>query len=173
MRYNYHKKILILSLLTVIVFIISYQLGFKKTIILRREYHSNIQLLQKVTSAPILLSQLIKQRNSIESSYGLFSDNLQAQEKLLDKVDQFNSSLKSVKVVELSEPVFSSVEDFTVCNQQIVLQGKFQNLVEYLRLLEDDYSLGQINSAEFYKVKEARSKKEVLYMKLFIQSIMK
>ena len=52
-----------------------------------------------------------------------------------------------------------------------MLRGSFQGLLKFLEEVERGNDVGQVKSASFYKKTDLKSKKEILYLKMIIQTI--
>lgn len=173
MDFNYSMKLLIAVSVSIIGLYFSYHFGIRRSVILIKDYNKKQAEIGIINSAPKTLSSLRAYVDSLDNTYGMFSEDMRIQERLLDKIDDFDSLRQTIMVDELSEPIFKTIEDYQLYQQEIVLQGQYKTLLSYLRNLENDYSIGKICSVEFYSENDRKSKREYLYMKLHVQSIMK
>ena len=166
---NKQKSILLLVgiFLTVLV---SYNLAFKKTFTLKSQCKETEQKLNYLNNAPQRISQIKAKIDNIDRKVGKNRDYPDTEEYLLEKISELCHK-RDVIFTEFPGHHSITGNEYTIETYQMILQGRYTQLLLVLYELEKSFTLGKIASVEFFTKKIIRSGKMKLNMKLIVQSI--
>lgn len=154
-----------------VIFPMCYNLAFKKTFSELKFMNENIRQLNILKDAPIQLQEINKKLQEID---GIFSSSLENGDNLevllLEKATLLvkNSNLR---IIELPKNSSYSQNGFKVKTQQIVIQGPFNELLNFLHSIEHDPGIGKICSIDFYARNEIKKSNNSPNMRIYFQAI--
>jgi len=171
MSYKNKYKFLIAGIL--ILFIISYQLAIKKTILLYSDC-TELQLkLKTIDEAP---ESILKTKNKIKQVDGMISSGDSSgtnfREMLLEKAGDFCQE-NNISIKEFPASIEESKNDYNIETNVIVLEGSFQNLLKFTYNVEQKYKIGKVASVNFASKYDITAKKNKLTEKIYVQNIKK
>ncbi|MDC7996881.1 hypothetical protein [Gilvibacter sediminis] len=165
------RKILVLTGVFVMSFVLCYQLAFKKTLLLSEEVtqlEQNGVSLASLAELNLQLSQREKHADSILENNNL--RNTTIQNGLLEYLNQQKDN-SSIKIVEFGEPHRFENNNGTVVSYSFELSGDYNKLLDIVYGLEQNLNIGSLAFVSFYKSKNYRKRREVLKMKVIMQSL--
>lgn len=168
---SYKKKNIMLlfsfiALLSLIyVFSISKTLGYKKKLIKlqqEREIIDNSATELKILKEKsIYLDSILQQENiSVTNSF---------QQIILKKINEFKKENK-IELIEFNTSINVLDNNTNVQLYPLIIKGNFNELLSFLNYIEQQ-GLGEIKNINFLKKKDYRTRKNFLFLKLYIKKI--
>lgn len=160
-----YPRLLMASTGTLLAWIIIYQLSIAPTFDLQNE-------IDKTESELLQLQKDLREQASYSDA--LTSSSLKSNEDFQTQLLAFLEDLISdqavvIKLIEAE--TFTKGNGFDVITQPIVLEGSYFGLLSTLNQLEQSEYGFQVASSNFFTVLNKRTKKEKLYLKLYVQGI--
>ena len=168
---TYKTKFYIFLLSSLVFLILCYNLAFKRTVTEIKTLKENSRQYANLQNAHLQLNQLdLKYKNL---SVGLLVENdivSNGEVLLLGKANSLIKGL-NLKITELPHNDTFVKNGVIVKTQTIIVQGSFTQLLTFLHSLEQDKSLGNICSVDYYSQKGLSSGTILLKMKVYFQTI--
>lgn len=172
-KYTYKTQFFILLGILVVSLITVWKIALSPTFNLASEYRRNKTDYEKIAQAPMRIALVKKQLDKLNSQ--IFSANQQNtdfREGLLmlisDVAKRYGAQISSVE----PEHVIKSA-GYLIETEQLILEGKFNNLLQLLHFMENESGIGKLMSATFYTEESRKTKKKRLYLKMIFQNISK
>ena len=168
---NRHKfHLLIVSM--IIFFIIIYKFSVEKTITIIRDTN---RIETQIDSVNYRLNKL----RVLEDTLSYFNKTIneqrhsqQPREYLLKITGDYCGKYNKMSVQYLPEEVRFNNSNYTTVLNDIIISGRFKELIDLLYTLERDKRVGSIESVTLYKEERFRSNREILLMKITVKSIL-
>ncbi len=168
---TYKKKVWLLGIGTVVLVILVYRMGIRKTVEQKRFCRELEEKIELVSYAPKEIVRLQEQLDAMNSYFGEDTTGYPDLRTMLIEVTGSYCDRKGINVKEIPEPVYEVKEDMHIEINQVVLEGKFHELVKYLYFIEMEEKLGKVASVRFFVEKDVRSKVERLRMKVVVKGV--
>lgn len=151
--------------------VIAYQLAFSETIALRSEVHS---LRERSISFENLatLSATLHQREKFADSVLKNNNvkNISIQNNLLQFLNQESTS-KGFAISSFDEPHSILENNVNTTSYQFTIRGNFNDLLDVIYKLEQDFNFGKIAHLNFEKKRDYRKRKDYLECSVVIESL--
>jgi hypothetical protein len=155
---------------SVLLILLAYLFGFRKSIDASREFRSVKEQAEVVKSAGTLKTGLEARLNEIESQLGNMKVVDDDQEFILTTINQ--SSVKDrVRIIEIMGTDTQADNDLIRNTYGATVEGAFVDLVNLLRTFEESGHDGNIASATFYRHSDNKTRKTSTRMKFYLQEI--
>lgn len=167
-----HKKKFILLVLGVLFFgVMAWNLALIETIQLSKELSLKEERLTQLKTAPQKIARIEQELASFKGSTQQYKMSVeQMRRNLLFEVSDLASQYK-LKIDDYPSYFETTQNEFTLYTSPIYLSGKYKNMVEFIYALERKQTVGKISSASFIIKETPRTKKRMLKLNLYIQSI--
>jgi hypothetical protein len=171
---NYKKKTAVLLGVSIVTLVLVYFLSIKKTIDLRSE----LQVLRKEKNAVDRVSEEFRfqQVKSITIDSLLAKQNISLnnsfQQIVLKKVTQYKKAGNAFQIVAMDVPLSVKQGEVAVMLYPLTVQGDFNQLLGVLDYVESQ-GLAEIVHFSFYKKKNYSTRKDYLYLKLYLKKLVK
>lgn len=152
-----------------LLWLFAYQFSIKQTVNQLGEYFQNKQNLEEAASAPQRIAKYQNQLNQL---------NANQQYQVYDRANLFEQVNTFCREHDLSLSNFSPEEvqqegEFQIFTNQIMVEGKYVDMVKLAYTLEFEQGLGHLAAATFERKKDLRSRKTYLEGALFLQNLVK
>lgn len=157
----------------VVFFFIAYRMSFIKTIEkkhLIRELKTNLEVIE---DAPVKIAGMQQQLEIIKGKIVVndtLSDNVQ--HSILGITGRYCEENR-INLIEISDPVVIERGEYLIEIHKIKIEGPFIKLNCFIYVLEQQYNIGHIASAQFQSHKERRTGKISLWLTIYLQNIKK
>ena len=169
---KYKTRILLTITTLFIIIIIAWQAAIKPTIRLWEENNQIEEQLKSLNQAPLQISLLTKQIEIMDKMIGYNSGAL-AQEDIVNSISRYIKNNSSIELCSFPPSHMSENENYRIETFEIELQGTFNQLVRFINFFEANREIGKFSSLGFYKNKNRVTKKDELYLKIYLQSFQK
>ena len=170
---TYKKKLVLLVLAILAVFILSYNLAIKETIELYTICDSLETESEKLKNAPEIISELKKKINAVELNASVISDSgFSFQKHIFGIMERFNST-NPVVLVEVSEVSGYQNSDYCIETHNLKVSGSFIPILKLIYEFEKKSKPGKLVSVHFERVKDNKTGQNQLFCSLFLQKINK
>lgn len=168
---NYKSKVILLYAGFIAIMVIVYELAMKETIRLKRSYSEITVKLEQAGQVDLKINELEDRLSSLQTVMGqIYDQPLEIQEALLEKIttycNEHDLTIREVRPMHTANNLSYRIE-----TSNYIIEGRFIPLLQFLEYLEKDNICGKIVSIEFYKKREIKTKKERLYLSVFLQNI--
>ncbi len=167
---HYQRRYFILIAGTILLLILSYKLGFKRSLELRAECKNLSSRLVNIKDAPMRIKQLEEKKRSIENLIGKATYEKDTRDVIVNYVSTYCEK-EDVTLRQLHDIHISEEEDYRIETNRLTLEGDFHKLLQLLYHIENDYTFGQVSSVRFYKAKNIKSRQNELLLEIFVQTI--
>ena len=150
-----------------IISLIAYQLSFSKTLENYRQYQINKKILEEAASAP---SQIQQYQTRLVSYDKQFQQTTYDRATLFEKVNTFCRN-NQLNLTNFAPEIRNKQQDYEVITNEIVVRGKYNEMVQLAYHLEQTTQLGHIASSSFKTVKDVQSRRQYLEGSIFLQNI--
>jgi hypothetical protein len=160
------NKNILLILGFVAALLIAYQVAFSKTIAVKNEVKSLKEQsisFQDLANLSATLDQREKFADSVLKKNNI--KNISIQNNLLEFLNQ-ESTDNDFIISNFSEPHQIVADDTSIISYQFVLEGNFDDLLNVVYKLEQDYNFGKISHLNFKKKRDFRKRKD--YLECFV-----
>jgi hypothetical protein len=168
---SFQKKLKALWIAAAVLLLISWTLSFSKTIHLYSENARLEKNLIRANTAPQEVGKLKQQLNIFTTKLEQYTaDSIAHQQEVMEVVSEF---CQKNRLMLRTIPVryYSLEKDFRIETMEIIIEGSYHGLLKLLYELEIKQKKGRVTSAHFYNYKDPIRKKNVLQLKLFLQTI--
>ncbi|MDP2721463.1 MAG: hypothetical protein Q8O72_01795 [Bacteroidales bacterium] len=165
------KKLLFVILGTLLLLVFSYQLSFKKTIVLYQEYQVILDERYQKIDLPEQLKLLQDQLDDIAGTIGTSGDVLVNKRRLIiDRVSNYCND-NSIRIIELAPSLVTKESSFVIETNIIKTEGSFANLLKLVNILEREKAIGKVISVRFATSLNRKTKAKELISEIFVQNI--
>lgn len=157
------------GLLTAFIFLwlFAYQFSIKETIGQIGLYQQNKQNLEQAATAPQQIKEYQTQLQQLNANQLYQSYN---RANLFEQVNTFCRN-NDLSLSNFSPEAIQRQGEFQVFTNQIVVRGKYVDMLKLAYTLEFEQSLGHLAAAKFERKKDLRSRKIYLEGALFLQNL--
>jgi len=167
---TYLRKLQLFISGSILLILLAYLFGFRKSIDVSRELRSVKEQAEVVKSAGTLKTGLEARLNEIESQLGNLKVVEDDQEFILTTINQ--SSVKDrVRIIEIMGTDTQADNDLIRNTDGATVEGAYVDLVNLLRTFEESGHDGNIASAAFYRYSDNKTRKTSTRMKFYLQEI--
>lgn len=167
---TYRRKLQLFIIGSIILLLLAYLFGFRKSYNASRELRSIKEQAEVVKSAETLKTGLEARLNSVDIRLGNLKVVDDDQEYILTTINQSNVKSR-VKIIEIMGTDTQSDNDIVRNTYGATVEGAFVDLVNLLRTFEESGHDGDIVSAAFYRHSDNRTRKISTRMKFYLQEI--
>lgn len=168
-KYSFKQKNRALLVIFILLALASYKRSFVLTIIAKDEIEQQELNLSKIKNSETSLQQLMYSISVLDRTIG--KSNLQPdkiQQELLNAL-AIHSKKHDVSLESIEETHTYRNVDFSVLSNEVILEGRFNNLTKLIYDLELNFEYARLINVEFYKKKILSTKKTKLYAKILFQ----
>lgn len=168
----YQKKFYILAGGLGLLLILCYQFSISRAVqeyFIYREYKSKSEIIANLSSE---LKDWSERNRKLDEQLGGQYFNQGFQESLLHEVGEFCDEYH-LTLAEFSEPFEGEDGGYFVETILLTIEGKYKPLLQLMHHLETEFRGGRIASAEFLKEENFKTRREELFLKLYVQKIKK
>jgi len=167
---TYRRKLQLFISGSILLVLLAYFFGFRKSIDASRELRSVKEQADVVKSAGTLKTGLEARLNEFDSRLGSLKVIEDDQEFILTTINQ--SSVKSrVRIIEIMGTDTQSDNDIIRNTYGATVEGAFVDMVSLLRTFEESGHDGNIVSAAFYRYSDNKTRKTSTRMRFYLQEI--
>jgi len=168
-KYTFKQKNKVLLLIFILLALASYKRSFVLSLLAKEEIKLQDDNLSKVNSSESNLQQLVYSISILDKTIG--KSNLKPdkiQQEILNSLailsNKYNVNLESIDETHIHKNV-----DFSILSNEVILEGRFNNLTQLIYDLELNFEFARLINVEFYKKKISSTKKTKLYAKILFQ----
>lgn len=167
-NWSYKKKNTVLISVMPLILIVGYFLSFSQTIELSNENNRIKGFEFQKENLPLKIASVNKRIQRLDSLISLNEESYQARllGTLAQYCDQYKTELTEVKDVE-----FAQYEKLPYETYSLKIEGRYVNLVQTLQAMENDFGLGKIQSVNFQKEINRKTKRVSLVMQLYLTRV--
>lgn len=168
-KYTFKQKNRVLLLIFILLAFASYKRSFVLSIIANEEIKQQELNLLKIKNSEENLQQLMYSISGLDKTIGktnLKPDRIQQEilNVLATYSKKYNVNLESIEETHNYKNV-----DFTILSNEVILEGRFNNITKLIYDLELNFEFARLINVEFYKKKILSTKKIKLYAKILFQ----
>lgn len=167
---KYKQKIYLLSGIIFIFLIISYNMAFKKTILLGRQCKEFKEKLENIQTAPQKIHSLKKEIACLDNIIGNTNDTVHIQDAILESITSYCKN-NTLTLKELPKTHTITDKDYLVETCKLVVEGSFANILKLIFLFETSYNIGKVASVNFELINLRTRGRPSLETTIFIQNI--
>lgn len=170
---TYKKKNLLLAIAAVFLLLIIYSMGIRKTMDAKQEYELTKTKLELGKNAPLNTALLENKLKELDARLGDVDVKEEySTESLLTLVTHF---CKQHHVVLKDFPPKNTAKqgELTIITNQLLLAGKFTDLLRLVYLLEQKANIGKVTSVRYQLKKDIRTREMQLTAMIYVQNIKK
>lgn len=167
-NWSYKKKNIALIIAIPVIIILGYFLSFSKTIELSNENDKLIGYESQKDNLPLKIASVNRNIQKLDSLILLTEESYQARllSTLAEYCDQFGTALIEVKDVE-----FAQYEKLPYETYSLKIEGKYVGLVKTLQAMENNFGLGKIQSVNYQKEINRKTKRITLTLQLYLTRV--
>lgn len=151
-----------------LLWIIAYQLGIKKTVILYKDYNEQQQLASIVENAPMTIAKLRSQLQELDSS---LLKQAYDRQLLFETVNTTCADL-NLFIAGFGEETQESNGSLTIVTNQVEVRGSYHDILKLINKLEKELQLTRVASANFEKKNDRKQKRTFLNATLYLQNLL-
>lgn len=168
---SYYKKNRGLLIMLLLMLLIAYFAAIRNTV---NSYQRNQELranFEKGKNAPPKINRLEKKLNKINSMLDKYLlDSLNNQEYVMGIISDFCKD-HHLTLQKFEDARVHEQEDMLVYTNKLIAEGNFINLVKLVYFLEMENRAGRVTSVNFHISEDMRTRKELLYCNIYLQSL--
>ncbi|MGB0176702.1 MAG: hypothetical protein ACPF9D_06030 [Owenweeksia sp.] len=168
----YQKKFYMLAGGLLLLLILSYQFSISRTVNEFRMYRDYQEKKEMIANLDGDLKSWSERNRQLDQQLGGQYFTQGFQEGLLKEVGGFCNRNK-LKLAEFSEPFEGEDGGYFVETIILTIEGDYKPLLRLMHHLETRFKGGRIASAEFVKQENFKTRREELFLKLYVQKIKK
>jgi Tfp pilus assembly protein PilO len=154
-------KWLVIILSLALVYVLSYQLNIKKT---REEISKYKAISEEFNNLRDIT--VLKENNTTPEDSVLSIENL----SVLNSISSYCEE-HSLNIHEISQTNNNESDLFTIETTKLVLNGSYENILQFIYYLEKERKLARVNSVTFHLAKYKNSKNHSLIATIYIKYI--
>ena len=168
---SYQRKLVYLTLGSLVLIILMYTLALKRTFQLKKECKHLEQQLLVADDAPEQINSLKQKLVHIDQLIGAnINENYVLKEQILNYsgtyCNKHNLVIKDFPAIhEYTQ------ENYQVETSKIIIQGGFIDILKLIYLFETEYKIARVVSVDFHSEKNIRTKQKVLEADIYFQNI--
>ena len=168
---SHKKQFFVIIALILLGFMLCYNLGFKRTLIAYQLYNEESIKLASSNDLPSTIETYKLELNSLDQIIGNNDTlNINTKQLLIEKTAKYCDST-GIIIKEVPKSISEKKNNFEVESVIIVIEGKFNKLLQYLYDFEQFKKIGKTSSVSFYVTKDFVTKREYLYLRTCTQFI--
>jgi hypothetical protein len=167
---TYRRKLQLFIIGSIILLLLAYLFGFRKSYNASRELRSVKEQAEVVKSAETLKTGLEARLNSIDIRLGNLKVVEDDQEFILTTINQSNVKNR-IRIIEIMGTDTHAENDISISIYGATVEGAYMDLVNLLRTFEESGHDGNIVSASFYRYSDNKTKSTSTRMKFYLQEI--
>ena len=154
-----------------LMLVLSYQFALKKTLVLRKEYTSNLKKQKEAVNVPKELSALLRKEKILNSQLAKLHVGGSSMQNDLLKFLNEHCRNNEVKIIEFKSP--HSFEGPNIQSRTYIfkLQGGFNGILKTVYEIENKGSFGIVSHVALEKKKEYRGGQKTLEALIFLEHL--
>ncbi|MCR9250195.1 MAG: hypothetical protein NXI20_07200 [bacterium] len=164
----YRTKNIVLAVGFIVVVVLVYFVSFSRTISLYQENERLIRAESNKGNLPLKIASLNKKIQKTDSLIEISQVNYQT--RLMNTLGD-RTKARKVKLTSIQDESFKQFDGLPYETFKITFQGKFVNLVKLLNDIEGNFGLGIVQSVNFRKVTDKRTKQVSLYLDVYLTRV--
>ena len=170
---KYKTKLYLLLAGGLLGIIIIYQVAIKETVSLREEINQNENKARELADAPKQLARLQDELATFTKGISsVTGENEKFRELLLEQTTNYCHTL-GLTLRDFPQAHTYNETDYTVRTYSLIAEGNFLELQKLAYLLETGFCKGKVPSAQYYVKTDFKTGRKSLFIKLYIQYIVK
>ena len=165
----YRTKNIIVAIGFLVVLILVYLLSFSRTIALNQENKRLLNAEKNKGNLPLKIASLNKKIQRTDSLIEISQVNYQT--RLMNTLGE-RTKARKVVLTSIQEESFKQFEGQPYETFKLTFQGDFINLVKLLQDIEGNFGLGIIQSIDFRKVTDKRTKEVSLNLDVYLTRVL-
>ncbi len=168
---TYRIRFILLGVGFFLFLIITFNLAFKKTFRLKKDYKQLETRLEQSKNAPQQIALIKTRLEEIDQKVGGKSiDQINLEELIIEHISSF-SKQNNLVLKEYPGIHTYSQQDYTTETCKLTVQGDFIKLLKLAYGIEQNFSYGKVSSLNFYTQKNYRTKEVELLLEIYVQNI--
>lgn len=164
----YRTKNIVLAVGFIVVVVLVYFVSFSRTISLYQENERLVRAESNKGNLPLKIASLNKKIQKTDSLIEISQVNYQT--RLMNTLGD-RTKARRVKLTSIQDESFKQFDGLPYETFKITFQGKFVNLVKLLNDIEGNFGLGIVQSVNFRKVTDKRTKQVSLYLDVYLTRV--
>lgn len=170
MKFRDRSKLL--YVLAFLLFLLVYHFSIAPTIEQFRVLHKKEIQLKSISNLPVKIKTI---KNEIEQIDRIIGDVKQEykgsrRRKLLETISNYCGK-KHVTIKKITRPEYIEQNNVMVELNQVLLKGRFAELLRFVYYMEERQVLGHVTSFSFFMEKDIRTKEKSLGLLVYFQTI--
>lgn len=164
---TYKQKFVGLGITILILFLAANKRSFKITSNAYSQMKEMQMKLDYVKNNTVNSSELRNESIFLNSMLG--SEKIISADEIQQKLLDFTTQFPSLKVDELKEIHFYELNSFDIITNQLILEGKYSDLLTFIYALEKKFNHSVLVSVSFNKVFDYKTRKNKLKVEIILQ----
>jgi|GEM_PF-2655705 len=170
---TYKRKLRLTLTVSVVMVFVVYYFAIGKTIELRNQCIDLNEKLILIEDAPGKMALLNSEIKQIENLIGGNNNDVgDFRQFLLEKTSHFCES-NDIEILEIPEPLRTDYKGYEVQTHTIILEGRFQKMINFIFEMEQKMKIRNITSVRFFISKDLQSKKDELHLAIYFRNVKK
>jgi len=167
-NWSFRKKNIALLIAIPIVIILGYFLSFSKTIELHQENNKMLGYEGQKENLPLQIASVNKGIQRLDSLILMNEESYQARliNTLTTYCEQYGTTLIEAKGVK-----FPQYENLPYETYSLKVEGRYINLIKTLNAMEGDFGLGKVQSVNFLRETNRKTKRVSLTLNLYLTRV--
>lgn len=167
-NFTYKQKFLALVVLAILLGFTAYKRSFRLTIDAYRNYKGAAEKLRKINNSWQRAKSVENEVDYLDNLIGRKAMDADiVQQEILTKLSEIENSMELVKLERVHK---ANNEYFNIYTNQLVLSGRFDQLLRGTYSFEKDFEFSRLVCLNFYSEKELRTRRLKLYARLIFQN---
>ncbi len=164
----YRTKNIVLSITFLVVLVLVYLLSFSKTVALYQENQRLVKTEENKGNLPLKIASLNKKIQQTDSLIEISQVNYQT--RLMNTLSE-RTKARKVQLMSIQDERFKQFEGQPYETFKLTFSGGFKGLVQLLHDMEGNFGLGIVQSVNFRKVTDKRTKKVSLLLDVYLTRV--
>lgn len=170
-KINHQNKVFFLLAGTLLLLILSYFYAIKPSIDLYGENKKLQQKLSRVSTAPQQVKKYKGEIKSLNNQLGYVNKSGElSQDKILALIENFCRE-KNTYLTEYTQSILNTEKVYDIETNKIEITGTYNDIVKLIYEIEYKKGISKINSVQFEKRKEIKTKQNKLVATIYLQNI--
>ena len=166
-KYSFKIKNRALLVIFILLALASYKRSFVLSILANEEIARQKTNMANIDNSEYNLQKLLQSVSVLDKTIG--ESNLKPDRIQQEIFNSISSNNHNVIVESIEETHVYKTIDFSILSNEVILQGRFNDLTETIYDLETNFKFARLINVEFYKRKQISTKTTKLYAKILFQ----
>ena len=167
-NWSYKKKNVVLISAFPLIMLLGYFLSFSKTMELSSENNQLKGYEMQKDNLPLKIASVNRSLQKLDSLISLNETSYQA--RLLSTLSTYCEKYNTV-LIEVKDVEFTQYEKLPYETYSLKIEGKYINLVKTLQAMENNFGLGKIQSVNYQKEINRKTKRISLVLQLYLTRV--